>query len=268
MRNKYRGEIQVKVRGGKGLFLGLSWLAFALIAAIAAFVVYLIIPRAVELYFALPIILWALAGALLAIIGGGLLLITIAAFAGLDVLYPHGGDPITMRVLFPVVLTLGRILGFDKERLREAFVDTNNALILAQRKRISVDRVLFLLPHCLQNHECPWKITYDMDNCKRCGKCDIAALYELSERYNTDVRVATGGTLALRAVRDFKPTIILAVACGRDLAAGIIDAHPYPVFGIPNERPNGPCFDTKVDVRKVESALKELIGASKTNESQ
>jgi len=119
---------------------------------------------------------------------------------------------------------------------------------------------LILLPHCLQHHECPWKITFDIENCRRCGKCDIAKLAEIAEFYNTEVRVATGGTLARKVVSDYRPTMILAVACGRDLSSGIIDSHPIPVFGIPNIRPFGPCFDTRVDVDEITNVLQELTG--------
>ncbi|RKZ29877.1 hypothetical protein DRQ36_07325 [bacterium] len=245
--------------GGKKLFLALSWFAFFIVLSIIILSIYLVTPRFAELHRRLPLLLWVLAGIVILAVGGGLLLISITALTGFDVLYPHGGEPITMRVLFPVVLTLGQLFGFGKDRLRDAFVDTNNALLWAQRKRFSAGKVLILLPHCLQHHDCEWRITFDIANCKRCGKCDIAALAEVADRYGIEVRVATGGTLARKVVSDFKPTIIVAVACGRDLSAGIIDSHPIPVFGIPNIRPNGPCFDTKVEVERVEEVLRELL---------
>ncbi len=256
----------MKFAGNKNLFLGLSWVAVAIVIAIQLLAIYLVTPRLDSLHKFLPLVLWITAGLVTATIGGGLLLITIAAYSGWDVLYPHSGEPITMRVLFPVVLFIGYLLGIRKEFLREAFVDTNNALLNALRKRISTDRVLILLPHCLQYHECQWKITFDIENCRRCGKCDIGEIADMGEKFGTAIRVATGGTLARKAISDFKPTLILAVACGRDLASGIIDAHPFPVYGIPNQRPNGPCFDTKVDLADVKKALETLSDIGKNTE--
>jgi len=253
----------VKSTDGKTLFLGLSWLAFLLVAALSALTIYMVSPRFAMFYHKLPMILWFITAFILLIVGGGLFLITIAAFFSLDVLYPHGGEPITMRILFPVVLALGKLFGFGKDRLREAFVDTNNALQWAQRRRLSPERLLILLPHCLQHHECPWRITFDIHNCNRCGKCDIAELAEIAERFSTEVRVATGGTLARKVISDYNPSVIVAVACGHDLSAGIIDAHPIPVFGVPNIRPAGPCFDTKVKVENVRQVLEELLGNKK-----
>jgi len=52
-----------------------------------------------------------------------------------------------------------------------------------------------------------------------------------------------------------RPRLIIAVACERDLAGGIQDSYPLPVFGITNHRPHGPCYDTEVDLERVEEAL-------------
>ncbi|MBC7075448.1 MAG: DUF116 domain-containing protein, partial [Syntrophomonadaceae bacterium] len=54
------------------------------------------------------------------------------------------------------------------------------------------------------------------------------------------------------------PRGVVAVACERDLSAGIHDMGVLPVIGVLNCRPNGPCINTDVDVEAVEEALKTL----------
>ena len=49
------------------------------------------------------------------------------------------------------------------------------------------------------------------------------------------------------------------MACERDLSSGIQDSYPLPVFGVLNSRPHGPCYDTLVDLEKVEEALKTFL---------
>jgi len=115
------------------------------------------------------------------------------------------------------------------------------------------------MPHCLQFHECKFRITGNVVHCQRCGKCDICGLAELSEKYGVGLAVATGGTLARRIVVERRPKLIIAVACERDLASGIQDSDPLPVFGITNRRPHGPCYDTEVDLARVEEALKIFL---------
>jgi hypothetical protein len=67
--------------------------------------------------------------------------------------------------------------------------------------------------------------------------------------------IATGGSLARRVINDIKPDAIIAVACENDLSSGIADTYPLPVLGISNERPHGPCVNTRVDIAKIEDAI-------------
>ncbi|HSH69985.1 MAG TPA: DUF116 domain-containing protein, partial [Deferrisomatales bacterium] len=127
--------------------------------------------------------------------------------------------------------------------------------------RAPPERVLILLPHCLQVDSCDVRITGDVHNCKGCGRCPISGLIELGERFGVALSVATGGTLARKIIVEQRPQLIIAVACERDLTSGIQDAHPLPVYGILNERPEGPCFNTRVDLGKVQRALERFVVA-------
>jgi hypothetical protein len=87
----------------------------------------------------------------------------------------------------------------------------------------------------------------------------VKDLIELSEQYHIKIAVATGGTLARRIIVDNRPEAIVAVACELDLTTGIQDSYPIPVIGILNERPNGPCINTKVDIQKVKQAISDFL---------
>lgn len=125
---------------------------------------------------------------------------------------------------------------------------------------VPADRILLLLPHCLQRHDCQRRITFDPYNCVRCGECPVGSLLDLADRTGVNIAIATGGTLARRHVKELKPLAVVAVACPRDLGQGMLDAHPVPVAGVENERPLGDCFDTTVDVAAVEKRIKSLTG--------
>ena len=58
-----------------------------------------------------------------------------------------------------------------------------------------------------------------------------------------------------------EPEVIVAVACERDLSAGITDTYPIPVLGVLLDRPEGPCLNTRVDVAKVIAALNLFLKA-------
>lgn len=240
--------------------MGLSLVSLLLLIIALAVLLWLVHPRLILLGNWALWLVYGLAGLFLVVLGGGLLLIMISAIYEIDVLFPHGGKQITVRVLYPINLLLGHLLGIGRERIGESFVAVNNALVRATRARIRPGRILLLLPHCLQKSQCRHKVTSDIANCQRCGQCLLSELARISEENGLVMAVATGGTLARRLIGEVRPTAILAVACERDLVSGIQDAYPIPVYGVLNQRPHGPCRDTVVDLEVLRQGLWLLRG--------
>ncbi len=195
--------------------------------------------------------------AVLMLFGGLLLVFTI--FRGKDIFLSHKLRGIVAKVLFPFMILMGRLLGVSKERVQQSFIELNNHLVRSNHHRTRPNKLLILLPHCIQDFDCQVKITGNIRNCKGCGKCEIKDLIELSDRYQVKIAVATGGTLARRIIVDNRPEAIVAVACELDMTTGIQDTYPIPVIGILNERPNGPCINTKVDIQKVKQAILDFL---------
>jgi hypothetical protein len=203
----------------------------------------------------LPILLAVAIGAAMLIIlcGAGSLIITI--YRGREFFLSRKLRGVVIEVLFPLMILWGRIIGVSRERIQRSFIDINNQLVHSNSHGTKPGRLLLLLPQCIQDFDCDIKITGNIQNCKRCGKCEIKDLLELAERYKVKIAVATGGTLARRIVVKMRPKAIVAVACELDLTSGIRDTYPIPVMGVLNQRPNGPCYNTSVDIRRVEEAL-------------
>ncbi|KGG81115.1 hypothetical protein Y919_02275 [Caloranaerobacter azorensis H53214] len=160
------------------------------------------------------------------------------------------------KILFPILIFIAKVFRLDKDSVRRVFADINNLLVMTKNINVNSEDILILIPHCLQNSSCKYKITHNIDNCKMCGKCDISDILKLSREYNVKTVVATGGTLAREWIKKNRPKAIIAVACERDLVSGINDVDKIPVIGVINERPNGPCFDTRVNIKKIEEAIK------------
>lgn len=168
-----------------------------------------------------------------------------------------------LKVLYPLLMLAGAFMKSRKEQFQRYIIDLNNWLIKAEPERYRTKRILLLLPHCLQISDCDVRITNDINNCKRCGRCGIKDLIQVAADNDLKLFVATGGNLARRIVSDVRPEAIVAVACERDLSSGIVDSYPLPVLGVHNERPFGPCRDTRVDLEKVREAI-EFFGEDKT----
>lgn len=193
----------------------------------------------------------------LAILGTFLLILTTAL--GKDIFFTRFMRLVVIKFLLPAIELMGRVLGISRDTIRQSFVAMNNSLVESQKLVIKPDRILILLPHCLQFFDCDIKVTGGIEKCTRCGSCDIKGLAELADRFDIDISVATGGTLARKVIVEKRPKLVIAVACERDLTSGIKDCYPLPVIGILNDRPNGPCFNTSVDVAKIEQALLSVL---------
>lgn len=244
----------------KDMFIGLSLLSLLLLAITVVVLFWLVMPRLEMMGRWAVATVGVLAALFLLVVGGGLVLIIISALAEVDLLFPHGEKQVTVKVLYPINLFLGYLLGIGRERIGESFVAMNNSLVRATRKRLDPRRILMLLPHCLQQADCPHKVTAHIDNCRKCGKCPLAGLAEVAAANGIEIVVATGGTLARRLIGEIRPTSILAVACERDLVSGIQDAYPLPVYGILNQRPHGPCRNTNVDIDVLKHGISVLLG--------
>lgn len=167
---------------------------------------------------------------------------------------------ITTRLFFPLMELLAKLVGIDRGKVRLSFVKVNNELVLAARPRVKPSELLLLLPHCVQRSVCPYRLVHHVDHCRRCGACPVGDLLNLRDKYGILLAIATGGTIARRIVVRSKPRCIIAVACERDLTSGIQDSYPLPVFGVLNQRPCGPCIDTRVPLAAVEDAVRIFLG--------
>ncbi|MGQ9507830.1 MAG: DUF116 domain-containing protein [Thermodesulfobacteriota bacterium] len=251
-------------RPKKRIFIGLLVMTCLILFFLILLVWFIPLVGLKNIHPSLPMIYSLfLALILLSMCLGGLLLI-LTVIRGKDILFSQKLRGVTTKILFPLMILMGKMIRVSKEKVQQSFIELNNHLVRSNHHRNRPQRLLLLLPHCIQNFDCPIKITGNVKNCKGCGKCEIKDLIELGDKYQVKIAVATGGTLARRIIVENKPEAIVAVACELDLTSGIQDVYPIPVIGILNERPYGPCINTKADIQKVKQAILDFIEPPKS----
>lgn len=244
----------------KRLFVGLLGLSVLGAGALLAGIWFLAVNPSRTLFDQILLISLAgllVGGTVIAAFGIGGIVLTI--LYSKDITAFHGPMRIAVNLFFPIVLVIGKIFHIDSEKIKSSFVEVNNDLVRSRALKLKPAQILLLVPHCLQNSDCPHKITVNIDNCHRCGKCPVNDLLELRDSCGIKVGMATGGTLARKYVQEYKPRAIVAIACERDLTSGIQDTNPIPVLGVLNERPFGPCFNTSIKIPDVEEAVRFFI---------
>lgn len=161
--------------------------------------------------------------------------------------------------LLPTLISLPGLFKGNKDTLRFIYINISNTLVQSKNIRYLPEKILLLLPHCLQNSECEHKITQNIDNCQKCGSCCIGSVVETAKAAGVHAVVVNGGTAARNIVKTHDPGVIIAVACERELTSGIIDIANIPVIGIINKRPNGQCNNTTVDFNVLQQTIEKVV---------
>lgn len=140
-------------------------------------------------------------------------------------------------LVLPKALWLGACFGINRDRVGNSFIKVHNYVMRTRADRLNPERLLVLLPRCL-------------------GKEARAEINKRAQEYDIHIVTAGGGEEARKAIRQYRPTLILAVACERDLLSGIKDVtERVPVLAVPNKRPEGPCKNTCLQIEKFEEIL-------------
>jgi hypothetical protein len=160
-------------------------------------------------------------------------------------LLPHKWREKLLLTLLPKTIWLGRKFGISRDRVGNSFIKVHNFMTKSRGERLDLERLLILLPRCL----------------KREARRQIV---ERTGEEGFKVLTAGGGEEAREAIKQYRPTCILAFACERDLVSGIRDvAEKIPVLAIPNRRPEGPCKNTEVSLVELEETLKFITERKK-----
>lgn len=251
--------IDVAVRPKKRLFIFLI-LVSLLLATLSTYGLWMVsFPGLANISSKLPLVLGTMLAAIIAAIAIGVSGIILAILGFPTTRLFQGLAWSAINLLFPIATRIGRLFDVEKERVERSFIEVSNHLITQKHIKVEPEKLLILTPHCLQQESCPHKITRDINNCHSCGACQVGDLLKLSRMFGVNVAVVTGGTLARKIIKTLRPHAVLAVACERDLTSGIQDAFPLPVIGVLNERPFGPCCNTRVNMERVEQVVKELV---------
>ena len=117
--------------------------------------------------------------------------------------------------LFPAILQLGKLLHITQDRVQRSFIEVNNRLLECRNIKVKPEELLVLLPHCLQNSSCIYKVTGDPGNCHHCGQCMIDPILKLLNEIGVNVRIVRRHPCP-QGGQDIQAKCIMAVACERD----------------------------------------------------
>ncbi len=234
------GSAEVDANECSATFLILAGVIFFLLVSLLNLAWYLIKPRIEQL--GPPVSIWV--G--WCVVGFSILVLVVAAAEAMSVatfrtsLLPYVCTERVLLALLPKSVWLGRKFGIGWDRVSNSFIKVHNIVLRASPNRLSTERLLILLPRCLE-------------------RATRSQVLERLEGLDAKTVTASGGEEARKAIQEYRPTVILAIACERDLISGLIDvADRIPVLAFPNRRPQGPCKNTQLPIEELDAALQFL----------
>lgn len=258
---KWHGNPEsVAYKPGRGLIFALLIGLAIFISLVGFFFWYIPTVGLRSIHPALPYVLGAAVITISAALFFSAAVIINAAVKGKVPFYSPWLRWLIMKFYLPIMSVAGAIFKIPKIKTEQAFVAINNEMVRMMGRKFRAEKLLLLMPHCIQFDNCKIKVTRNVRNCAGCGKCEIGELLSLSDKYGVSLFISTGGTVARRKVYEERPDAVIAVACERDLASGLQDAYPLPVFAIVNKRPRGYCMETGVAISDVKQAIAALVG--------
>jgi hypothetical protein len=135
----------------------------------------------------------------------------------------------------------------------------NNFVMRFRTRRYPAANVVIIAPRCIHMSQCKLNVEDDINECMLCGRCNVKELVELSRRCGLQCVVSRGGREAVAFAKDPSVKGVIAVACVKELAMGILAVFPKPVIAVSNCQPNGACKDTCVNMAELQRAVSRMV---------
>ncbi|NLB35149.1 MAG: DUF116 domain-containing protein [Elusimicrobia bacterium] len=171
------------------------------------------------------------------------ILIILAGLSGLIISFGLGKYlpiPFILKkgLLFNIALPIVGLFGRDEAVMY--LVELNHSINPKKSGRL-----MLLLPTCMQFSGCKENLEEDISNCRKCGRCQIGWVLENSPE-DMSIIYVKGGRAAIENVKKINPSVLIAIACEKELEEGIRKILPRPVWAVRNLKPEGPCRNTVV----------------------
>jgi hypothetical protein len=242
------GSAELEANEGSATFLTLAGVIFFFLIALLNVGWYLVKPRIEQVVPAASVPLeWCVEGfSILVLVIVSAEAVSVARFG--KSLLPYVWTERFLLALLAKSVWLGRKFGIGRDRVSNSFIKVHNIVLKASPDRLSAERLLVLLPRCLE-------------------RATRSQVLDRVDTFGAKTVTASGGEEARKAIQEHRPSVILAIACERDLISGLKDvADRIPVLAIANKRPQGPCKNTQLPIEELDAALR-FLAERKTTKS-
>jgi len=101
-------------------------------------------------------------------------------------------------LLYSPLKTIAHFLKLDDNLIDDIAIKVRNDLNKEQYNRISAEKTLIFLPHCLRHKDCPATLQKEGLNCTECGLCSIGVIKKKAEPLGYKMYIVPGSSFVKR----------------------------------------------------------------------
>lgn len=223
-------------------FLSFASVTLILLNLVVWTALFLVEPRLVELPTWASKTLLSAIWAALGTVDLAFLLIGLTVLTNRNFVPFYKGKHVALSKLIPWTVKVGSLFGLSNDRMSNSILQVGNIITRINQSTIKRDELLILLPRCI-----------DLETRNE--------IKRVTAKFDVDFHICAGGQMARQLLAEKKPKGVVAVACERDLMAGVQDVKAaVPVIAIANKRPEGPCRNTNINMDEMEDAIRMFLG--------
>lgn len=136
-----------------------------------------------------------------------------------------------------------------------AFIQFNNRTVWRLYGDKKPVKILLLISRCLQMSKCQLDLSNSIEDCRRCGKCQLPELIDLANSNHIEISFSPRTEDAMRRVKEYRPDLAIGVACENRLVKGLLGTLPGKAYLVGNCQSGKGCMDNKAPMDRLREIL-------------
>lgn len=154
-----------------------------------------------------------------------------------------------------VLRWLVRPFGNSENRFIEYVVECHNGRVRKFLNGNRPEKVLLIMPRCVQKVGCRSQVQESLDECLVCGRCPLGDVAAVCDQHGLPALVAFRSHIAFDLARTQDPSLIVATACHDRLIKALRNVPEVPSLLAPLAGMDRMCINATVDVAWLDEQL-------------
>lgn len=154
-----------------------------------------------------------------------------------------------------IIRRILRPFGPLENKFIAAVVTDHNKKVTKHLAQNRPNKVLLIMPRCVQKIGCRSNVQESLDECLVCGRCPLGDVAAICDQHGLPALVAFRSHIAFDLARQQKPDLIIATACHDRLIKALRNVPEVPALLAPLASMDRMCVNASVDLQWLDEQL-------------